>query len=159
MGHFGAPQVKMATMTLGMVSMELERQKMQPVVNTQAYLDCLNKCVPCFSLLQPLFFFLLFFSVQDCLIMVRPGPPTLPPAIVTLFGKLTDRMLEPLAICQGMMGLRTWLTEIQYLMAKLKQRSFSGMPMYVHFHLLLFPCPSSLIRDVRLIEILRWSEV
>jgi hypothetical protein len=43
MGHFGAPQVKMATMTLGMVSMELERQKMQPVVNTEAYLDCLNK--------------------------------------------------------------------------------------------------------------------
>ena len=42
-------------------------------------------------------------------------------------------MLEPLAICQGVMGLRTWLTEIQYLMAKLKQRSFSGMPMYVQF--------------------------
>lgn len=45
MGHFGGAQVKMATMTLGMVSMELERQKMQPVVNTEAYLDCLNKYV------------------------------------------------------------------------------------------------------------------
>ena len=45
MGHFGGAQVKMATMTLGMVSMELERQKMQPVVNTEAYLDGLNKYV------------------------------------------------------------------------------------------------------------------
>jgi len=43
MGHFGAPQIKMASMTLQMVQMEVERQKMQPVVNTEAYLDCLNK--------------------------------------------------------------------------------------------------------------------
>jgi hypothetical protein len=27
------------------------------------------------------------------------------------------------------MGLRTWLSEIQYFMAKLKQRAFSGMPL------------------------------
>lgn len=43
MGHYGAPQVKMASMTLGMVQMELERQKMQPICNTEVYLDCLNK--------------------------------------------------------------------------------------------------------------------
>lgn len=43
MGHFGGAQVKMANMTLGMVQMELERQKMQPMVNTEVYLDCLNK--------------------------------------------------------------------------------------------------------------------
>lgn len=45
MGHFAAPQVKMASMTLGMVQMELERQKMQPMVNTEVYLECLNKWV------------------------------------------------------------------------------------------------------------------
>lgn len=38
-------------------------------------------------------------------------------------------MLEPLSIVQGPMGLRTWLTEVQFLMSKLKQRSFSGIPM------------------------------
>ena len=42
-----------------------------------------------------------------------------------------NRMLEPLAIVQGMMGLRTWLTEVQYLMTKLKQRAFSGMGLWV----------------------------
>ena len=37
--------------------------------------------------------------------------------------------MEPLAIVQGMMGLRTWLVEVQILIAKLKQRQFSGMPL------------------------------
>lgn len=36
-----------------------------------------------------------------------------------------------MAIVQGPMGLRTWLSEVQYLMGKLKQRSFSGMPLWV----------------------------
>jgi len=45
MGHFGPTQVKMAIQTLQMVSMELERQKMQGCVNTEAFLDCLNKYV------------------------------------------------------------------------------------------------------------------
>jgi len=35
----------MAIQTLQMVSMELERQKMQGCVNTEAFLDCLNKYV------------------------------------------------------------------------------------------------------------------
>jgi hypothetical protein len=43
MGHFGPTQVKMAIQTLQMVNMELERQKMQGCVNTEAFLDCLNK--------------------------------------------------------------------------------------------------------------------
>lgn len=30
---------------------------------------------------------------------------------------------------QGPMGLRTWLAEVQCFMVKLKQRSFSGMPL------------------------------
>jgi hypothetical protein len=47
MGHFGPTQVKMAIQTLQMVNMELERQKMQGCVNTEAFLDCLNKYVPC----------------------------------------------------------------------------------------------------------------
>jgi hypothetical protein len=38
-------------------------------------------------------------------------------------------MLEPLSMVQGLMGLRTWLSEVQYLMGKLKQRSFSGVPL------------------------------
>ena len=37
------------------------------------------------------------------------------------------RMLEPLAIVQGMMGLRTWLAEVQILISKLKQRCMTGM--------------------------------
>jgi len=45
MGHFGPTQVKMAIQTLQMVNMELERQKMQACVNTEAFLDCLNKYV------------------------------------------------------------------------------------------------------------------
>jgi hypothetical protein len=45
MGHFGPTQVKMAIQTLQMVNMELERQKMQGCVNTEAFLDCLNKYV------------------------------------------------------------------------------------------------------------------
>lgn len=48
----------------------------------------------------------------------------------------STRMLEPLSIVQGPMGLRTWLSEVQFLMGKLKQRSFSGIPMYV-----APPCP------------------
>jgi hypothetical protein len=55
MGHFAGPQVKMAQMTLGMVSMELERCKMSPVVNTEVYLDCLNKWVIHVRLCLPLF--------------------------------------------------------------------------------------------------------
>jgi hypothetical protein len=39
------------------------------------------------------------------------------------------RLIEPLAIIQGLMGIRTWLSEVQYFMGKLKQRSFSGMPL------------------------------
>lgn len=42
---------------------------------------------------------------------------------------LTARILEPLSIVQGPMGLRSWLSELQYFMAKLKQRSFSGVPL------------------------------
>jgi hypothetical protein len=60
-------------------------------------------------------------------------------------------MLEPLAIVQGMMGLRTWLTEVQYLMTKLKQRSFGGMPLYVHslpLVLCLFLFAVSSLRDI-----------
>lgn len=41
----------------------------------------------------------------------------------------TNRMIEPLAIFQGMMGLRMWLAEVQVLMTKLKQRSFQGAPL------------------------------
>lgn len=43
MGHFASPQIKMASMTLGSVQMELERHKMMPMVMTEAYLECLNK--------------------------------------------------------------------------------------------------------------------
>ncbi|KAK1921363.1 hypothetical protein DB88DRAFT_99863 [Papiliotrema laurentii] len=81
MGHFGAAQIKMASMTLATVQMDLERYKAMPVVMTEAYLDALNK------------------------------------------------LLEPLAIIRGPMGLRTWLAEVQFFMMKLKQRSFSGMPL------------------------------
>jgi len=81
MGHFSAPQMKLAALTLSTVQMELERHKRMPMVMTEAYLDCLNK------------------------------------------------MLEPLAIMQGLMGLRTWLAELQLFMTKVKQRSFSGVPL------------------------------
>nr|KIR86739.1 hypothetical protein I308_03061 [Cryptococcus tetragattii IND107] len=37
-----------------------------------------------------------------------------------------NRLLEPLAVVQGRMGLRTWLSEVQYFMGLMKQRSFSG---------------------------------
>ncbi len=47
-----------------------------------------------------------------------------------------NSMIEPLAIVQGMMGLRTWLSEVQMFMGKLKQRSFSGVPLYVYFDVL-----------------------
>ncbi|WVQ82854.1 hypothetical protein IAT38_004989 [Cryptococcus sp. DSM 104549] len=80
MGHFSGPQVKMASMTLATVQMELERLK-RTTVAAEAYLDCLN------------------------------------------------RLLEPLAIVQGPMGLRTWLSEVQYFMGLMKQRSFSGCPL------------------------------
>ncbi|WWC67261.1 uncharacterized protein I206_101169 [Kwoniella pini CBS 10737] len=42
---------------------------------------------------------------------------------------ILNRLLEPLAIVQGPMGLRTWLTEVQYFMSLMKQRSFSGRPL------------------------------
>ena len=44
MGHFSAPQMKMASMTLAGVQMELERHKAVPMVMTEGYLDCLNRC-------------------------------------------------------------------------------------------------------------------
>ena len=44
MGHFSAPQMKMASMTLAGVQMELERHKAVPMVLTEGYLDCLNRC-------------------------------------------------------------------------------------------------------------------
>ncbi|RXK42627.1 hypothetical protein M231_00181 [Tremella mesenterica] len=81
MGHFSGAQIKMASMTLGLVQMELEKLKRMPLVNAEIYLELLNKLV------------------------------------------------EPLAVVQGMMGLRTWLAEVQMFMSKLKQRSFSGMPL------------------------------
>jgi len=109
MGHFGPTQVKMAIQTLQMVNMELERQKMQGCVNTEAFLDCLNKYVA-------------FSSFNGIHYRSRP---------FGLIQQLIYRMLEPLAIVKGMMGLRTWLTEVQYLMTRLKQRSFGGMPLYV----------------------------
>ncbi|ORY27325.1 hypothetical protein BCR39DRAFT_483598 [Naematelia encephala] len=40
-----------------------------------------------------------------------------------------NRLLEPLAIVQGLLGLRTWLAEVQIFMGKIKQRSFAGMPL------------------------------
>ncbi|WVQ94201.1 hypothetical protein IAU59_001279 [Kwoniella sp. CBS 9459] len=80
MGHYPAAQVKMATMTLASVQMELARQKKMPF-SAEAYLDVLN------------------------------------------------RLLEPLAVVQGPMGLRTWLSEVQYFMGLMKQRSFSGRPL------------------------------
>ncbi len=43
MGHFGGAHLKMATMTLAAVQMELERMKMMPGVMTEPYLDALNK--------------------------------------------------------------------------------------------------------------------
>jgi hypothetical protein len=43
LGHFSAPQLKMAGLALGTVQMELERMKMMPMVATEAYLECLNK--------------------------------------------------------------------------------------------------------------------
>lgn len=43
MGHFAAPQMKMASMQLGSIQMELERHKAMPMVMTEAYLDALNK--------------------------------------------------------------------------------------------------------------------
>lgn len=54
----------------------------------------------------------------------------------------TRRLIEPLAIVQGMMGLRAWLSEVQFFIAKLKQRSFQGMPLCVarrHLSLLVRP--------------------
>lgn len=45
MGHFAAPQVKMATMTLQAVQMELERHKVSPMIMVEGYLDCLNRWV------------------------------------------------------------------------------------------------------------------
>ncbi|WVW81326.1 hypothetical protein I302_103317 [Kwoniella bestiolae CBS 10118] len=80
MGHYSSPQMKMASMNLANVQMNLERQKRMPV-NAEAYLDILN------------------------------------------------RLLEPLAIVKGPMGLRTWLAEVQYFMGLMKQRSFSGRPL------------------------------
>ncbi|WVN88502.1 uncharacterized protein L203_103713 [Cryptococcus depauperatus CBS 7841] len=77
MGHFSAPQMKMASMQLAQVQMELSRLKRTPVA-AEVYLDCLN------------------------------------------------RLLEPLAITQGMMGLRHWLNEVQYFLGLIKQRSFTG---------------------------------
>ena len=43
MGHYAAPQIKMASMTLGVVQMELERCKMIPGGLVEAHLGCLNK--------------------------------------------------------------------------------------------------------------------
>ncbi|WVR03144.1 hypothetical protein IAU60_000134 [Kwoniella sp. DSM 27419] len=80
MGHFATSQVKMASMALASVQMELERQKVM-AISAETYLDVLN------------------------------------------------RLLEPLAIVQGPMGLRTWLGEVQYFMGLMKQRSFSGRPL------------------------------
>ncbi|KAL7420343.1 hypothetical protein Q5752_005313 [Cryptotrichosporon argae] len=40
-----------------------------------------------------------------------------------------NKMLEPLAIVQGLAGLRAWLGEVQALMGLLKQRSFGGVPL------------------------------
>ncbi|KIR25472.1 hypothetical protein I309_05636 [Cryptococcus deuterogattii LA55] len=37
-----------------------------------------------------------------------------------------NRLLAPLAVVQGPMGFRTWLSEVQYFMGLMKQRSFSG---------------------------------
>ncbi|RSH83900.1 hypothetical protein EHS25_005144 [Saitozyma podzolica] len=81
LGHFSAPQLKLAGMTVQTVQFELERMKRMPMVMVEAYLDCLNK------------------------------------------------LIEPLAMVQGMMGLRAWLSEVQFFIAKLKQRSFQGMPL------------------------------
>ena len=51
MGHFGGAQMKMATMTLGTVQMELQRHKRMPMMSTEAYLGCLNRSVhPGFSI-------------------------------------------------------------------------------------------------------------
>jgi len=43
MGHFATSQMKIASMTLATVQMELERHKAIPGVMTEGYLDCLNK--------------------------------------------------------------------------------------------------------------------
>ncbi|KAK8844714.1 hypothetical protein IAR55_006564 [Kwoniella newhampshirensis] len=40
-----------------------------------------------------------------------------------------NRLLEPLAVIHGPMGLRVWLREVQYFMGTLKTRSFQGMPL------------------------------
>ena len=54
MGHFNAQQIKVASMTLGMVNMELERLKRMPcVVDAEVYLAVLNKCVSPHSSLPP----------------------------------------------------------------------------------------------------------
>lgn len=47
----------------------------------------------------------------------------------TIAELICTRLLEPLAILQGMMGLRTWLSEVQYMLTMIKQRSFQGMPL------------------------------
>ncbi|KAK4686762.1 hypothetical protein P7C73_g3364, partial [Tremellales sp. Uapishka_1] len=39
-----------------------------------------------------------------------------------------NKLLEPLAIVQGILGFRTWLAEVQYFMGRMKQRCFSGVP-------------------------------
>ncbi|ODN73843.1 hypothetical protein L202_07366 [Cryptococcus amylolentus CBS 6039] len=40
-----------------------------------------------------------------------------------------NKLVEPLAVVQGPMGLRTWLSEIQHFMGLMKQRSFQGFPL------------------------------
>nr|XP_031862095.1 uncharacterized protein CI109_002508 [Kwoniella shandongensis]KAA5529167.1 hypothetical protein CI109_002508 [Kwoniella shandongensis] len=40
-----------------------------------------------------------------------------------------NRLLEPLALVQGMLGFRNWLAEVQFFMGVLKRRSFGGMPL------------------------------
>ncbi|ORX35021.1 hypothetical protein BD324DRAFT_682937 [Kockovaella imperatae] len=53
----------------------------------------------------------------------------MPVVLIEAYLDVLNKLVEPLAIVQGMMGLRTWLGEVQVLIAKLKQRVFSGMPL------------------------------
>lgn len=45
MGHFSPQQLQAATMALAMVTPELEKLKMMPVVHTELYLDVLNRLI------------------------------------------------------------------------------------------------------------------
>ncbi len=40
-----------------------------------------------------------------------------------------NRLIEPLLLTQGPLGVRTWLVEVQTLVQKLQKRTFSGMPL------------------------------